>query len=87
MYSLYIKRNSLGFLIPRLDVCLRTEVLTNCHSDPHWQQPVVLKLVPEPGVLDSKSSASQNRPGLYLRVVACSDVALNVTRSMAIAWQ
>ncbi|CAK9061759.1 unnamed protein product, partial [Durusdinium trenchii] len=45
----------------------QTETLNNCHTDPHWAQPVVLKVVPE--------------PGLFLRIVACSDAALGVTRS------
>ncbi|CAE7559837.1 Ccdc38 [Symbiodinium sp. CCMP2456] len=44
----------------------QTETLTNCHADPHWTQPMVLKLVPE--------------PGLFLRVVVCSE-ALGVTRA------
>ncbi|CAE7533336.1 Ccdc38 [Symbiodinium natans] len=44
----------------------QTETLTNCHADPHWTQPMVLKLVPE--------------PGLFLRIVVCSE-ALGVTRA------
>ncbi|CAE7650465.1 Ccdc38 [Symbiodinium pilosum] len=44
----------------------QSETLTNCHADPHWTQPMVLKLVPE--------------PGLFLRIVVCSE-ALGVTRA------
>ncbi|CAJ1452000.1 unnamed protein product [Effrenium voratum] len=45
----------------------QTEILSNCHSDPHWEQPIVLKIVPE--------------PGLFLRLSACSEAALGVTRA------
>ena len=34
-------RSELPFFRPR------TETLNNCHTDPHWVQPVVLKVVPE----------------------------------------
>eukprot|EP00435_Cladocopium_sp_Y103_P012579 s2624_g3.t1 len=66
--SIYSRDPRLGSLGRAAKVATgQTETLNNCHTDPHWVQPVVLKVVPE--------------PDLFLRIVACSEVALGVTRN------
>ena len=116
VYQVYSRDPRLGSLGRAAKVATgQTETMKNCHADPHWQQPVVLKVVPEQlgrNELDiatkfRRKTYKKNwislrlvpdegyemlwawkswwkcesaRPDLFLRIVACSEAALGVTR-------